>query len=105
VDAAETARIRRIIRRGLKVTLLADEDCTVTASIRVPGRNGFTVARSRVELVGAEPQATRLKASRKGAERLRRRGASKARLVVKAIDERGNKRKVVRDLALTRRAG
>src|SRR5688500_11023715 len=92
VDAAETARVRRIIRRGLKVRLLADEPCTVRASIRVPGRSGFTVARKRVELAAGEPRTIRLKAGQKAAARLRRVRPEEAQLVVKAVDERGNKR-------------
>ena len=103
VDAAERAGVGRIAGRGLEVALLADEACTVTASIRIPGRGGFTAARKRVKLAGGEPLAIRLKAGRKAAARLRRRRAAKAKLVVKAVDERGNRRKVVRDLALKRR--
>jgi secreted PhoX family phosphatase len=103
VDAKETARVGRIAGRGLKVEVLADEACIVTASIRVPGRDGFTAARKRVELVSGEHQTIRLKAGRKAADRLRRRRGAKAKLVVKAVDERGNKRRVVRDLALKRR--
>lgn len=102
VDAAEAARIGRIAGRGLSVALLADEACTVTASIRVPGRDGFTAAVRRVRLASGERERIRLKAGRKGAARLRRRRAN-AKLIVKAVDARGNRRKVVRDLALSRR--
>ena len=103
VEARPKARFGRVTGRGLPVALLADEPCTVTATIRVPGKRGYTVARKRVTLKRGKRVKLRLKAGRKAAAKLQRRRAVKAQLVVKAVDSRGNKRTYVRALALSRR--
>jgi hypothetical protein len=101
VDAAGEATFARVKGRGVGVALLADERCTATVSIRVEGRRPFTLARKRVTLARGRRVRVRLTAGRKAAARLGRRRLS-AKLVAKAVDERGNRRTVVRDLTLTR---
>ena len=101
VEAPVVARVGAVTGRGLPVSLLADEACTVTVLIRVPGRAGFRVARKRVRLEAGRRVRLRVRAGEKAARRLRRRrrGAA-AELVVRAVDERGQARSIVRALRL-----
>ena len=103
VEAPEKATFKRLRRRGIRVDVVADETCTVTAKIRVPGERPIRIARERVTTEAGERATMRLKTSDRAAERLRGRRAAAAVLVVKAVDSGGNRRKVVRPLALSRR--
>ena len=103
VEAPAAATFGRLRGRGIRVDVVADEACRVTAKVRLPGGRPVTVARKRVE---AEPgkRTTLVLAARPAArDRLRGPRAAAAKLVVKAVDGRGNRRVVVRDLALNRR--
>ena len=103
VEAPAKATFGRVSGRGLGVTLVADERCTVTATLRVPGNRGFVVARKQVKLTRGRQVRIRLRAGEKASARLRRRRAAKAKVVVKAVDARGNRRTVTRAVTLTRR--
>ena len=103
VEAPESATFGRLRKRGLAVDVVADEPCTVTATLRVPGKRPIRVARKRFTAERGERKQLRLKASERAAERLSGRRKAAARLVVKAVDGDGNKRVVARDIALTRR--
>jgi uncharacterized protein len=103
VEAPASATFGHVRKRGLAVDLLADEPSTVTATLRVPGERPITVARKRITAEPGKRARLRLKTTRKAAERLRGRRSAGAELTVKAVDGGGNKRKVVRPVALTRR--
>ena len=104
VEAPAKARFGRVAGGGLEITLLGDEACTVTAALRIPGARPATVARGRTTLKRGRNKRLTLKAGDRAAALLRkRRRAAKAKLVVKAVDGRGNKRTVTRDVALSRR--
>jgi hypothetical protein len=102
VEAAEKSKFGRLSKRGLSVGVTADEACTVTATLRVPGKGPDTVARKRMTVASGKRVNLRLKANKKAAARLRKRRSAKGKLVVKAVDERGNRRTVTRDVALSR---
>ena len=103
VEAPEKATFGRLKKRGIAVELVSDEPCTVTATLRVPGKRPITVARKRVEAEAGKRRTLRLKATTRAAERLNGRRSAAAQLVVKAVDESGNRRTVARSLALGRR--
>ena len=102
VEAPVSATFGGVRKRGLAVDLVADEPSTVTATLRVPGEPAITMARKRVTAEAGKPASLRLKTTTKAAERLRSQSSASAELVVKAVDGRGNRRKVVRQVALTR---
>ena len=103
VEAPEKATFGRLKKRGIAVEMVSDEPCTVTATLRVPGKRPITVARKRVEAEAGKRRTLRLKATTRAAERLNGRRSAAAELVVKAVDESGNRRTVARSLALGRR--
>ena len=103
VETLAKAKAGRVAGRGLPLTLVADEPCAVTATLRTVGKRPVTIARKRVSLVRGKRTKLALKANRKAAGILRRRRSTKARLVVTAVDAGGKKRKVVRDLVVTGR--
>jgi hypothetical protein len=103
VETIEKAKAGRVAGRGLPVTLLADEGCKVTATLRTVGKRPVTIARKRVSLTRGKRARLSLKANKKAASILRRRRSTKARLVVEAVDAVGKKRKVVRNLVISGR--
>ena len=103
VEAPEQATFGRLKKRGIPVELVADEPCTVTVKLRVPGKRPITVARKLVGLESGERKKLRLKATAKALERLGGRRSATAELVVKAVDSGSNRRRVARAIALRRR--
>ncbi len=102
VEAPERATVGRLRKRGISIELIADEPCTVTATLRVPGRRPVRLARKRVTAERAKSKKVRLKAGNRAVERLGSRRKATAELVVRAVDDRGNSRTVARELALGR---
>ena len=103
VEAPAKSKFARVARRGLTITLLGDEPCSVSASLRMPGKRPVTVARAKTTLKRGKRKSLTLKAGEKSAALLRaRRRPAKATLVVKAVDARGNRRVVTREVALSR---
>jgi uncharacterized protein len=100
VETLERAKAARVAGRGLPVALLADEACTVKATLRTRGKRPVLIARKSVSLTTGKRARLSLKANAKAAGILRRRRSTKARLVVEALDAAGQRRKVVRDLVI-----
>ena len=101
VETLDKVKAARVAGRGLPVTLVADETCAVTATLRTRAKRPVTVARQRVALEKGKRARLKLKAGKKAARVLRRRRSTKVRLVVVAVDAGGRKRKVVRDLVIS----
>lgn len=102
VEVAKTTTLSRLKGRGLDVTLLSDEPCTVSARIRVPGDRTFTLAGKTLDLKSGKRQRIQLKARKKMLPRLGRRRELLPRLEVTAADARGNERRIVRPFGLSR---
>ena len=103
VEAPQRATFGRLTGRGLAVSLVADDPCTVTATLRLPGKRPITLARKRFSAKRGRRVKLQLRAGKNAAARLGRRRSAKAKLVVKAVDRRGNRRTVTRDVLLRRR--
>jgi hypothetical protein len=94
-------RARRLARSGLLVRLVDSEPGTVTATLRA---GGLTLARGSAALAAAGSHTLRLRATARGAARLRRlrHGARlTATLTLVASDRAGNRRTIVRRVVLT----
>ena len=103
VEAPESARFRRLRKRGIPIDVIVDEPSRVRATLRVPGERPRRIARKRAKIAGGERTTLRLKARKKAAARLDGMEAANAELVVRAIDGAGNRRRIVRSVALSRR--
>ena len=103
VEAPESARFRRLRKRGIPIDVIVDEPSRVRATLRVPGERPRRIARKRAKIAAGERTTLRLKARKKAAARLDGMDAANAELIVRAIDGAGNRRRIVRSVALSRR--
>jgi hypothetical protein len=103
VEAPVSAKVARVMGRGVPITVVADEACTVSASLRVSGRRPFKLARKTKKVKAGRHVKLNLKGIERLRPRVRGRKPIAAKLVVKAVDARGNRRTVVRDVQLLRR--
>lgn len=113
VSAAERVRLDRLLRRGLEVDLrLADAEAVVVALRsdelgRVPGKRGstarpHTVTLARARRKGRERMTLHLRLTHAGAQRLRGRRSTPARITVVAHGRDGRTRVATRAVRIVR---
>ena len=83
--------------------MVADEPSRVRATLRLPGERPRGSRASGRRSSPASATTLRLKTRKKALERLQAMDAANAELVVRAVDSAGNRRRIVRPVALSRR--